>query len=114
MALVEVGTVSSTGVLNIRPIIGDVLVDSSTRAPVEFDATKHLAYTDRPKVLLMKDLELPEDVGISPVAVSEPFPLFTEEAIRIMRGEIFTKEVWDHCLQSTAFASCQLRGHCPK
>lgn len=62
----------------------------------------------------MKELDLPEDVGISPVAVSEPFPLFTEEAVRTMRGEVFTKEVWDSCLHSTAFANCQIRGHCPK
>ncbi|KEF52514.1 uncharacterized protein A1O9_11356 [Exophiala aquamarina CBS 119918] len=81
---------------------------------VAFDAAKHLAYTDRPKVISMKDLGLPEDVGISPSAVSEPFSLFTEDAVRIMRGEVFTKEVWDNCLHSTAFASCQIRGHCPK
>jgi len=100
--------------MNIKPIIADTLVQSRARTSAGFDAAKHLAYTERPKVISMKELGLSEDMAISPVAVSEPFPLFTEEAVRIMREEVFTKEVWDNCMQSTAFANCQIRGHCPK
>ncbi|KIW99394.1 uncharacterized protein Z518_11382 [Rhinocladiella mackenziei CBS 650.93] len=116
MAQVEVQTVPVTpGFNSIKPIIRETLGGPSTKLSlVAFDAEKHLAYTEDPKRLSTKDLGLPEDVGISPVAVSEPFPLFTEEAIRIMRSEIFANEVWENCLHSTEFASCQLRGHCPK
>lgn len=99
-----------------KPIIREQL-DSAKRRPSPsptFDADKHLSFNEYPPVLTLKDIGLPEDAGISPVAISEPFPLFNEEAINHMRNEIFTTEVWDHCLHSTDFAGCQLRGHCPK
>ncbi|KAI8222277.1 hypothetical protein K4K54_007021 [Colletotrichum sp. SAR 10_86] len=87
---------------------------SSERPTVTFNPDQHLAFVKDPKKLTLKDVSLPEDIGISPVACSEPFPLFTEEAIQMMRQEIFTTEVWENCLHSTSFAPCQLRGHCPK
>jgi hypothetical protein len=62
----------------------------------------------------MDDLGLSPPNAISPVAVSEPFPLFSEEAMQVMRSEIFTNEVWENCMHSTEFAGCQLRGHAPK
>ncbi|KIW68732.1 hypothetical protein PV04_04656 [Phialophora macrospora] len=99
---------------DIKPIIKEKLSSASTRSRVAFQPETHLAYCEEPKVLTMKDIGLADSVGISPVAISEAFPLFTEEAINIMRGEIFTNEVWDNCLHSTEFAGCQLRGHCPK
>ncbi|KAK7432154.1 hypothetical protein QQZ08_001099 [Neonectria magnoliae] len=81
---------------------------------INFDAEKHLSYSADPKILSLKEISLPEDAGISHVACSDPFPLFSEEAIGIMRQEIFTTEVWENCLHSTEFAACQLRGHCPQ
>ncbi|KAF2180356.1 hypothetical protein K469DRAFT_592545 [Zopfia rhizophila CBS 207.26] len=83
--------------------------------PVGFDPEKHLAYQPPPKVLKMADIGYPKDTGISPFATCEAFPLFTQEAIRIMRAEVFTEEVWDNCLYLAANASgCHIRGHCPK
>lgn len=115
MAQVEVQTMPVSLAYDIKPIIRDKLrATSTTKSPVAFDPKTHLAYVEDPPTLSMKALGLGEDLGISPVAVSEPFALFTQEAIRIMRGEIFTDQVWDNCLHSTEFASCQLRGHCPK
>ncbi|KPM44121.1 hypothetical protein AK830_g2432 [Neonectria ditissima] len=100
--------------LNVRPILKDQL--SSTRVTTRsfFDAEKHLTFSTAPKVLSLKDIALPEDTGISQVACSDPFPLFSEEAIGVMRKEIFTTEVWENCMHSTEFAACQLRGHCPQ
>lgn len=43
--------------------------------------------------MTLKDIGLSEDVGLSPVAIPEPFPLFMEEATELMRGEVFTEEV---------------------
>ncbi|KIW98628.1 uncharacterized protein Z519_00289 [Cladophialophora bantiana CBS 173.52] len=99
---------------NIKPIISENLRTASTRPRIAFDPEKHLVYREDPPVLMLRDIGLSEDVGISPVAISDPFPLFSEEAITHMRSEIFTNEVWDNCLYSTDFAGCQLRGHCPK
>lgn len=97
-----------------NPIIAEKLRSSRTASSTIFDADKHLNYVKEPEVLTMKDISLPENIGISHVAVSQPFPLFSEEAIRVMRDEIFSQEVWDNCMYSTDFAGCQLRGHCPK
>lgn len=114
MAQVDVHPAPVHPAFNIKPIIKNAWDSPSAKPTVAFDAAKHLAYSEDPKVLSMKDLGLPEDVGISPVAVSQPFPLFTEEAVGVMRSEIFAQEVWDNCLYSTEFAKCQLRGHCPR
>ena len=61
----------------------------------------------------MKDIGY-EGYGISPVAVSEPFPLFTEDAINQMRAEAFTPEVLDNCLVSSSFAKHMIRAYAPK
>ena len=62
----------------------------------------------------MKDIGLPEDKGISPVAVSEPFPLFTEEAVMRMRAEVLSESVMKNCQYSSNLAQCQLRGYADK
>ena len=54
-----------------------------------------------PKVLTLEDIVMGTNAAISPVAVSDPFPLFSEDAMRTMRREIFTNEVWDKCMFST-------------
>ncbi|KAF2108109.1 hypothetical protein BDV96DRAFT_504784 [Lophiotrema nucula] len=99
----------------VKPIISDQLRPSSSTTPKPiFDPAKHLSYKEDPKVLTLNDIGIDNNDGISPVAVSDPFPLFSEEAIKIMRSEIFTNEVWENCMFSSEFAGCQLRGHCPK
>ncbi|WQF77311.1 hypothetical protein CDEST_02325 [Colletotrichum destructivum] len=114
MAQVSSATLSPLANLTFKPIINDDLRAAPAAKPETFNPDKHLAFVDDPKKLTLQDLSLPGDVGISPVACSEPFPLFTQEAIQNMRQEIFTTEVWENCLHSTQFAPCQLRGHCPK
>jgi hypothetical protein len=59
----------------------------------------------------MKDINLPEDTGVSPFAVSEPFQLFTKEAVMRMREEVLSKEVLKNCQYSSNLAQCQLRGY---
>ena len=76
----------------------------------DFDPAKHLAFVPPPKVYTMKDLDFPEDAGVSPIAVSEPFSLFTQEAIERMRAEIMSDKVWENCQYSSNLAQCQLRG----
>lgn len=62
----------------------------------------------------MADLSFPADQGISPIAVSEPFELFSKDAVRLMRDEVLSDEVWDNCRFSSNIAACQLRGMAPK
>ncbi len=78
-----------------------------------FDATKHLNFTPPKKIYTMEELGL-SGQGISPVAISEPFALFTEEAIRQMRGEIFSQKVLDKHQYQSSFAANLIRGECPE
>ncbi|KAJ9138646.1 Kanamycin B dioxygenase [Pleurostoma richardsiae] len=80
----------------------------------DFDPKKHLAFRTPSKIYTMKELGLPEDHGISPIAVSEPFPLFTEEAILRMRSEVLNKDVMEKCQFSSNLAQAQLRGYADK
>lgn len=76
----------------------------------DFNPDKHISFKPPSKVYTMKDLNLPEGTGVSPFAVSEPFPLFTEEAVHRMREEVLSKEVLNNCQYSSNLAQCQLRG----
>ena len=80
----------------------------------DFDPRKHLNFKAPAKIHTMSALKLPEGTGVSPFAVSEPFPLFTEEAVQRMRAEIFSKDVWENCQYSSNLAQCQLRGFAAK
>jgi hypothetical protein len=112
--MTEVAPPISIPTINVKPIVREKLRHSTAEAHTEFSPEKHLSYAKQPSSLSLKDLGLSDDVGISPVGVSDPFPLFNEEAIGIMRSELFTTEVWENCMHSTEFAGCQIRGHCPK
>jgi len=79
-----------------------------------FDPKKHLNFTPPTKVFTMKDIGLPEDTGVSPLAVSEPFPLFTPEAIMRMREEVLSHDVLTKCQYSSNIAQSQLRGYADK
>ena len=80
---------------------------------VAFEPSKHLNYQAPKKVWSMEEIGFAED-GISPNAVSEPFQLFTEDAIKQMRAEVLSKAVLDNCQYSSNLAQCQLRGMAPE
>lgn len=80
----------------------------------DFEPSVHLQFEQPSKIYTMEDLGLPEETGVSPVAVSEPFQLFTAEAIEQMRAEILSKPVWENCQYSSNLSQCQLRGFAPE
>ena len=80
----------------------------------DFEPSKHIDFHPPSKIHTMSDLKLPEGTGVSSFAVSEPFQLFTEDAVDRMRAEIFSKPVWDNCQYSSNLAQCQLRGFADK
>lgn len=51
-----------------------------------------------------------EGHGISPVAASEPFPLFTTDAIKQIGAEIFSESVLRDYQYSSNFAKNMIRG----
>lgn len=79
-----------------------------------FDPKKHLKYTRPSKIHTMEELGFAEKHGVSPIAVSEPFPLFNEEAVMRFREEVLSKEVIDNCSVSSNLSHGQLRGFVSK
>lgn len=96
-----------------KPII-PVKSDLAPCDRVSFDPAKHIKFTPPSKVWTMQELDYPEGKGISPVGVSEPFPLFSEEAVKQMRAEILDEKVWDKYKFSSNLSQCQLRGFAPE
>ncbi|KAH8648578.1 hypothetical protein BX600DRAFT_502965 [Xylariales sp. PMI_506] len=94
------------------PVIVEPAVTNLTKD--DFDPKRHLAFKEMPKVHTMKELGLPEDTGVSPVAVSDPFPLFNKEAVMRMRDEVLSSEVLNNCRYTSNLAKCQLRGYADK
>lgn len=78
-----------------------------------FDPEKHLNFKFPSKIYSMKEIGL-KDVGVSPNAVSEPFQLFSPEAIKQMRAETLRSEVFENCQYSSNLAKGQLRGFAPR
>ncbi|KAJ5093547.1 hypothetical protein N7456_009408 [Penicillium angulare] len=74
-----------------------------------FDPEEHLSYVPPTSITTMKDIGR-EGQGISTHAVSAPFQLFNEAAIKQMRAEIFSKEVLDNCRYKSQFVKDTIRG----
>ncbi|RAL08073.1 uncharacterized protein BO97DRAFT_228905 [Aspergillus homomorphus CBS 101889] len=77
-----------------------------------FDPAKHLSFQPPKSIYTMEQLGL-QGHGISPNAASEPFPLFTQEAIAQMRAEIFDEKVLAECQYSSTFNKNMVRGMGP-
>ncbi|KAL2852867.1 hypothetical protein BJY01DRAFT_259690 [Aspergillus pseudoustus] len=84
---------------------------SSTPEKVPFEPSKHLNFMPPSKVYSMEELGYPQSRGVSPIGVSEPFPLFSAEAIQQMRKEVLSDEVFSKWKYSSELAQCQLRGY---
>ncbi|KAI2465379.1 hypothetical protein F4781DRAFT_438799 [Annulohypoxylon bovei var. microspora] len=90
--------------------IPQFLIDEARATkPVAWDANKHLTFEPPTNIHTMKDIGL-EGHGISPVAISEPFPLFSEDAMLQMRREIFSDSVLENCRYGSDFIANMVRG----
>ncbi|KAK3111815.1 hypothetical protein LTR53_012541 [Teratosphaeriaceae sp. CCFEE 6253] len=89
-----------------------LLLTARATEKTAFDPATHLTFTPPRKILTFEDLGQ-SDAGISPNAVSEPFALFTDEAVKQMRAEIFSPEILARHYCPTSPSSGQVRGHCP-
>lgn len=97
------------------PLIVEPMVMEQQVLPKEpFDPKRHLKYTPPSKIHSMEELGLADRHGVSPVAVSEPFSLFNQEAVMRFREEVLSKEVMDNCSVSSNLSHCQLRGFANK
>ncbi|ATZ45662.1 hypothetical protein BCIN_01g04060 [Botrytis cinerea B05.10] len=78
-----------------------------------FKPENHLQYEEPSYIHTMEEIGYSATSGVSPVAVSEPFRLFSEEAVNVMREEIFAKEVQEKYSYTSDIAPKQLRGYAP-
>jgi hypothetical protein len=79
-----------------------------------FNPNKHIDFEEPKHVHTMEDIGYSSSQGVSPVAVSEPFRLFSEEAVNIMRAEILDPEVQENYSYTSDIAPKQIRGYAPK
>lgn len=104
-------TPAPTASQEAAPILPTTLENNGSRS-LSFDASKHLHFEPPSRVWSLQDLGYPDSQGISPIGVTEPFRLFSEEAIGEMRRELFTnKQIWSSHRFSSRYAECQLRGY---
>ena len=61
----------------------------------KFDPNVHLAFEAPEQTIMMKDIGYGENVGVSPVAASQPFPLFTASAVATFRDHVLQPEVME-------------------
>lgn len=73
-----------------------------------FDPAIHLSYAPPASKLTMSDIGLPSQ-GISPIAVTEPFPLMSLEGVRQLRQDILSTEVLEKYTVTSKLAACQSR-----
>lgn len=112
MATTDVVSLAEETYPHIEPVLE--ALSTTPLSTDDFDPKKHIDFTPPASILTMSDLKLPEGTGVSPFAVSDPFQLFTQEAVQRMRVEIFSKEVLKNCSYSSNLAQCQLRGFAAK
>ena len=82
------------------------------QSPV-FDPAVHLCYMPGGPQRSISDLGVTSDRKISNIGCAPPFPLFTEEAVDIMRAELLRGKVFDNCAFSSSIVgkgSTQVRG----
>lgn len=80
---------------------------------LSFQPNKHLIQEGPAKCYTMEELGYKNDSGVSPIAVSSPFRLFTEEAVELMRKEAMAQEVQDRFAYTSDIAPKQIRGYAP-
>lgn len=98
---------------SFKPIIQNQNVKRKLQ-DISFDPREHLTYEQPEGVIMMEDIGYSADTGVSPVAVSQPFRLFSTECIQRFRDEVLSDQVMQNCLYKSNLAACQLRGYATK
>lgn len=111
-APVVVGSMTKKATRPSEPLPQYLINEAKLTKRVDFDPSKHLSCQPPSNITTMKDIGL-EGQGISPNAVSDPFRLFTEEAIQQIRAEVFSDEVLRDCQFTSSFCKNMVRGMGP-
>ncbi|KAM0544999.1 hypothetical protein ACHAPJ_011580 [Fusarium lateritium] len=77
----------------------------------QFDPQIHLNFKPPTTRYSFTELGLEKPLNAPDMCYTEPFQLFSEEGVRVMRREIFRKEFLDKYMRSWARAPCYIGGH---
>lgn len=108
--------VGPTNTTPLRPTnkIPPAIIDAARATPVEeFDAGKHVKFEFPKRTYTMKEWGYGNQ-GISPIAGSDPFPLFTEATVKQVRRELLSEDVLKTCQYASSFTKNQIRGYTQK
>lgn len=75
-----------------------------------FDPAIHLNFQPPAKRYTFTELGLPVPKGVPDLCYTEPFQLFSEEGIRMLRREIFRRSFLDKYMRSWERAPCIITG----
>ncbi|KAL4971030.1 uncharacterized protein BDV14DRAFT_186626 [Aspergillus stella-maris] len=75
-----------------------------------FDPAIHLSFQPPSKRYTFTELGLPVPKGVPDLCYTEPFQLFSEEGVRMLRREIFHREFLDKYMRSWERAPCVITG----
>lgn len=108
-----VGPTTTSPTRPTDPIPQYLIEEAKTTEKQIFNAREHLNFQSPHRIVTMEELGL-QGCGISPNAVSDPFPLFTEDAVKQIRAEVFSEESLEHCQFASTFCKNMIRGMGPK
>ena len=77
----------------------------------DFDPAIHLAFQPPTQRHTFQDLGLPTPQNTPDLCYTEPFRLFSEEGVRILRREMLSKQMLDKYLRSWDRAPAYMAGH---
>ncbi|EMT72124.1 hypothetical protein FOC4_g10003977 [Fusarium odoratissimum] len=77
----------------------------------DFDPAIHLAFQPPTRRHNFQDLGLPQPENAPDLCVTEPFQLFSEEGVRMLRREMLSKPILDKYLRSWDRAPAYIAGH---
>ncbi|KAJ9496912.1 hypothetical protein LTR67_005598 [Exophiala xenobiotica] len=88
--------------------------EESRNERVRFDPAKHLRFQMPEKTYTLDDLKYDTKQAVGHVAATDPFPLFSREAIIEMRRELLSERTIKNCMTYTRPGSVQIRGAAPQ
>ncbi|KAM5342991.1 hypothetical protein ACJ41O_013957 [Fusarium nematophilum] len=105
-----VGPTNKTPLRPTNKLPRDLISAARATPKVTFTAGRHVCFEPPQRIYTMREWGY-DGQGVSPVAGSDPFPLFTPEAVQQARREIFSEAVLDSCQFASTFTKNQVRGY---
>ncbi|KAJ4007151.1 hypothetical protein NW752_010573 [Fusarium irregulare] len=107
-----VGPINTTPLRSTNKIPRHVIEAAQAIPAEDFDAKKHVNFEFPKRTYTMQDWGY-ENQGISPIAGSDPFLLFTEAAAKQVRRELLSDDILKTCQYTSTFTRNQIRGQAP-